>query len=95
MLKTAVQSQLEGVRTGILLLAAARDDVNDIQKKLDEADTIYQDLSKLAVQLQVSAFPLMSCCVSTSLSIKNLLVMICTFISSYSSALHRYVLQTH
>ncbi|XP_022694976.1 exocyst complex component 3-like isoform X2 [Varroa jacobsoni] len=52
MLKTAVQSQLEGVRTGILLLAAARDDVNDIQKKLDEADTIYQDLSKLAVQLQ-------------------------------------------
>lgn len=55
MLKTAVKSQLDGVRTGLLLLSAARDDVNDIQKKLDEADVIYKELSTLSDQLLVGA----------------------------------------
>ncbi|XP_018493716.1 exocyst complex component 3 [Galendromus occidentalis] len=52
MLKTAVQSQLDGVETGLSLLVSARDDIADCQKKIDEVEQIYADLAKLSLQLQ-------------------------------------------
>lgn len=52
MLKTAVQSQLDGVKTGLQLLSSTKEDIADTQKKLDEAEHIYAELSKLSIQLQ-------------------------------------------
>lgn len=47
MLKTAVQSQLDGVRTGLNQLQSALHDVHEIKESLDQVDEIYKSLKPL------------------------------------------------
>ncbi|KAL4218451.1 Exocyst complex component 3 [Mactra antiquata] len=47
MLKTAVQSQLDGVRTGLNHLQSALHDVHEIKESLDQVDEIYKSLKPL------------------------------------------------
>ncbi|KAK3576091.1 hypothetical protein CHS0354_032215 [Potamilus streckersoni] len=47
MLKTAVQSQLDGVRTGLNQLQSALHDVHEIKQSLDQVEEIYKTLKPL------------------------------------------------
>ncbi|XP_064597131.1 exocyst complex component 3-like isoform X2 [Liolophura sinensis] len=52
MLKTAVQSQLDGVRTGLNQLQSALQDVYEIKQNLDEIEETYQSIVPLRQKLQ-------------------------------------------
>lgn len=51
MLKTAVQSQLDGVRTGLNQLQSALQDVYEIKQRLGEVDDAYKSISPLHTKL--------------------------------------------
>lgn len=51
MLKTAVQSQLDGVRTGLNQLQSALHDVHEIKESLDQVDEIYKSLKPLQAKI--------------------------------------------
>ena len=52
MLKTAVQSQLDGVRTGLNQLQSALHDVHEIKESLDQVDDVYRSLGPLQEKIQ-------------------------------------------
>ena len=52
MLKTAVQSQLDGVRTGLNQLQSALHDVHEIKESLDQVDEVYRALGPLQEKIQ-------------------------------------------
>lgn len=52
MLKTAVQSQLDGVRSGLNQLQSALHDVHEIKESLDQVDEIYKALGPLQEKIQ-------------------------------------------
>lgn len=52
MLKSAVQSQLDGVKTGLSQLHHALRDIRDIRQSLDEIDKTYQSIADLGVKLK-------------------------------------------
>lgn len=52
MLKTAVQSQLDGVRTGLSQLQNALEDIREIKASLDEIDHSYRSIAGLGEELK-------------------------------------------
>lgn len=52
MLKTAVQSQLDGVRTGLNQLQSALQDVYEIKQSLDEVEETYKSIQPLCTKLK-------------------------------------------
>lgn len=52
MLKTAVQSQLDGVRTGLHQLQSALQNVYEIKKSMDEIDESYKSITSLEEKLK-------------------------------------------
>jgi exocyst complex component 3 len=52
MLKTAVQSQLDGVKTGLNQLLIALKDIKEIKHNLDEIDSTYKSISHLGTTLK-------------------------------------------
>ena len=51
-LKTAVQSQLDGVRTGLNQLQTAFKDIRDIKSSLADVNTTYTSISTLGEKLR-------------------------------------------
>lgn len=52
MLKTAMQSQLDGITVGMNQLQLALNDITDIKKDLDEIETTFNQLPELGSKLQ-------------------------------------------